>query len=52
MTKEGSHIGGPDKVKRVSDQVRFLTEYQREFYPSVIECFRQDLGDSKPYFTP
>lgn len=44
MTKEGSHIGGPDKVKRVSDQVRFLTEYQREFYPSVIECFRQDLG--------
>ncbi|MDP6749694.1 MAG: hypothetical protein QGH37_22235, partial [Candidatus Poribacteria bacterium] len=44
MTKEGSHRGGPDKIKRIGDQVRFLTEYQREFYLSMVEYFRQDLG--------
>ena len=44
MTKEGSHSGGPDKIKRIGDQVRFLTEYQREFYLSMVEYFRQDLG--------
>ncbi|MFC1716536.1 hypothetical protein ACFL6S_22910 [Candidatus Poribacteria bacterium] len=44
MTTDGSKSGGPDKTKRVGDQVRFLAENQREFYTSIIKYFREDLG--------
>ncbi|MFQ6130523.1 MAG: hypothetical protein ACE5R4_00655 [Armatimonadota bacterium] len=44
MTTDGIKAGGPDKVKRVGDQVRFLTELQRDYYASFVEYLEQDLG--------
>jgi len=44
MTTDGSKAGGPDKTRRVGDQVRFLTEHQREFYASIVKYFKEDLG--------
>jgi len=44
MTTQGSQSGGPDKTKRIGDQVRFLTEHQRKFYDSIIRYLRDDLG--------
>jgi hypothetical protein len=46
MTTAGLKAGGPDKTKRIGDQVRFLTEHQREFYASIIKYFKKDLGAS------
>ena len=46
MTTAGSEAGGTDKTRRVGDQVRFLTEHQREFYASMVEYFKDDLGVS------
>ena len=44
MTTDGSISGGPDKIRRISDQVRFLTQHQREFYASIVKYFKEDLG--------
>ncbi|MBM3214095.1 hypothetical protein FJZ36_04190 [Candidatus Poribacteria bacterium] len=44
MTRDGSRAGGPDKTRRIGDQVRFLTELQREFYEQTIRHLRDDLG--------
>lgn len=44
MTTEGSKSGGTDKAKRVGDQVRFLAEHQREFYTSIVNYFKKELG--------
>ena len=44
MTTDGLKVGGPDKTKRIGDQVRFLTEHQREFYASIVKYFKEDLG--------
>jgi hypothetical protein len=44
MTRDGVKAGGPNKVKRVGDQVRFLAELQRGFYASRVKYFRDDLG--------
>ncbi|MCH8341915.1 MAG: hypothetical protein IIA51_10220 [Chloroflexi bacterium] len=43
MTTDGSRTGGQDKVKRIGDQVRFLTEHQRQFYTSIVKYFKEDL---------
>ena len=43
MTTDGSRAGGQDKVKRIGDQVRFLTEHQRKFYTSIVKYFKEDL---------
>ena len=44
MTGDGIAAGGPGKVRRVGDQVRFLTELQRSFYAGIVQYFRHDLG--------
>ncbi len=44
MTTNGSKAGGPDKTRRVGDQVRFLTEHQRGFYASIVKYFKEELG--------
>jgi hypothetical protein len=44
MTGQGLAQGGPDKRRRVSDQVRFLTELQRNFYAATAEYLKKDLG--------
>ena len=42
LTSRG-HGEGP-KRKRMSDQLRFLTEHQRAFYEGIVAFFRNDLG--------
>jgi hypothetical protein len=44
MTADGLRAGGPEKRRRVSDQVRFLTELQRGFYADTVRYFRKELG--------
>lgn len=44
MTRDGSRAGGPDKRKRMSDQVQFLAENQRAFYAQMVAFIRNDLG--------
>jgi hypothetical protein len=44
MTSDGLKAGGPEKIKRVSDQVRFLTQLQRDFYASFTKYLKEDLG--------
>ena len=44
MTAGGLKQGGPDKRKRVADQVRFLTMHQLRFYQSTVRYFRDELG--------
>jgi len=44
MTTAGIKAGGPDKVRRVSEQVRFLTQLQRDVYASIVTYFKQELG--------
>jgi hypothetical protein len=44
MTRDGSRSGGPDKTRRVGDQVRFLTELQRAFYEDAIRYLRSELN--------
>lgn len=44
MTTDGLRQGGPDKTRRVGDQVRFLAELQRGCYESVARHVRDDLG--------
>ena len=44
MTGAGLRNARPDKVRRVSEQVRFLAEHQRRFYASIRRYFREDLG--------
>ena len=44
MTRAGLAAGDAGKRKRVSDQVRFLTELQRGFYEGTVRYFRDDLG--------
>ena len=43
MTRAGLRQGGPDKVRRVGDQVRFLAERQREFYEATVRFYKKDL---------
>ncbi|MCD6351212.1 MAG: hypothetical protein J7M26_03735, partial [Armatimonadetes bacterium] len=44
MTSDGlKKAGGPDKLKRIGDQVRFLTELQRGFYQGFVKYLRDDL---------
>ncbi len=43
MTAKGMTAGAPDKQTRISDQVRFLAEHQRQFYASIKQYFRTDL---------
>jgi hypothetical protein len=43
MTSDGLKVGGPGKVKRVGDQVRFLAELQRDFYARSAKYIKQDL---------
>lgn len=43
MTAKGMVTGAPDKAKRMSDQVRFLAEHQRQFYASMKDYFRTEL---------
>ena len=44
MTGGGLAQGGPDKRRRVGDQVRFLTELQRDFYAATVDYYKKDLG--------
>jgi hypothetical protein len=44
LTRDGIAAGGPGKVKRVGDQVRFLTELQRGFYAKTRSYVRDELG--------
>ena len=44
MTRDGVKQGGADKVKRISDQVRFLTEHQRQFYIDMKKYVNKELG--------
>ncbi|MBT5536970.1 hypothetical protein HOK31_28160, partial [Candidatus Poribacteria bacterium] len=44
MTGDGSRAGGPSKTRRVGDQVRFLTEVQRDFYVDTTRYIEQELG--------
>ncbi len=44
MTSAGASAGGPDKRRRLSDQVRFLAELQRGFYERTREFLKNDLG--------
>jgi hypothetical protein len=44
MTAAGAAAGGPDKRKRVADQVRFLVELQRGFYARTCDYLKKDLG--------
>ncbi|MDA1190203.1 MAG: hypothetical protein O3A46_00805 [Candidatus Poribacteria bacterium] len=43
MTMEGSHQSEA-KTRRIGDQVRFLTEHQREFYATTTRYFKEELG--------
>ena len=44
MTGDGSRTGGPSKTRRMGDQVRFLTEVQRDFYADTTRYIKQELG--------
>ncbi len=44
MTRSGLKHGGPNKRKRVADQVRFLAELQRKFYEDTVRYFKDELG--------
>jgi len=45
MTGDGlQKAGGPGKVKRIGDQVRFLTELQRGFYTAFVSYLKEGLG--------
>ncbi|MBN2584904.1 MAG: hypothetical protein JXL80_17705, partial [Planctomycetes bacterium] len=44
MTSAGADQGGSDKRRRVSDQVRFLTELQRDYYAKTVAFIKKDLG--------
>jgi hypothetical protein len=44
MTAQGSAAGEPQKRKRISDQVRFLTELQRNYYQTTSEYMKKELG--------
>lgn len=44
MTRAGLKQGGPDKVNRVGDQVRFLAELQRRFYSDTVRYMKEELG--------
>lgn len=44
MTGDAVRQSGQGKVKRIGDQVRFLTENQRGFYQSMKGYFKQELG--------
>lgn len=43
MTRDGLKKGGPAKQKRMSDQVRFLAEVQRDFYASTRQYMKDTL---------
>src|SRR5262249_4748363 len=43
MTSAGLKQGGHDKTVRVGDQVRFLTELQRNFYAATAKYFKDEL---------
>jgi len=43
MTSQGVARSGISK-KRMSDQLRFLTEHQKGFYADMVRYFRKDLG--------
>ena len=44
MTSQGTKADSSPKAKRISDQVRFLTEQQLGFYESIVKYFRKKLG--------
>ncbi|MGB2821717.1 MAG: hypothetical protein WBF17_12095 [Phycisphaerae bacterium] len=44
MTAGGLKQGGPEKLKRMRDQVRFLAENQRKFYEDTVSYYKKDLG--------
>jgi hypothetical protein len=44
MTGDGVKNSNAAKVKRIGDQVQFLTENQRGFYAMITDFFRTDLG--------
>lgn len=44
MTAAGAAQGGPDKKKRVADQVRFFVELQRNYYKATGDYLKKDLG--------
>jgi len=44
MTGDAVKNFNPAKVKRIGDQVRFLTEHQRAFYSNIRNYFKDDLG--------
>jgi len=43
MTGAGVKAGGPGKGRRVGDQVRFLTELQRNYYASARKFIKEEL---------
>ncbi len=51
MTGGSVSQAGESKKRRLSDQVRFLTELQRGFYEETIAFIREDLG-SKSLISP
>ena len=44
MTADGLKQGGPNKPRRVGDQVRFLTELQRDYYAATTKYIQEELG--------
>ncbi|HEY8667439.1 MAG TPA: hypothetical protein VIL86_12280, partial [Tepidisphaeraceae bacterium] len=44
MTKQGIAKAAPDRVKRIGDQVRFLSAQQRGFYLDTVKYVREELG--------
>ncbi len=44
MTSNGTKAEDSAKSRRISDQVRFLTEQQRGFYASMVKYFKKKLG--------
>ncbi len=51
MTSASVKQAGDSKKRRLSDQVRFLSELQRHFYEETIQYIRKDLG-SKSLISP
>jgi hypothetical protein len=42
MTGDGSRQGGPDKTRRMGDQVQFLAESQRRFYADTAKFLKEE----------